>query len=72
MISHNVVFTPISIKHRELKQVFLNTLHIFSNTSKHISRMSAHMVTLANIVKNMFKYDIFFNISGDLHKIVSL
>ena len=72
MISHNVVFTPISIKHRELRQAFLNTLHIFSNTSKHISRMSAHMVTLASMVKNMLKYDFLFNISGDLHNIVSL
>ena len=72
MISRDVVFTPISIKRRELRQAVLNTLHIFSNTSKHISCMSAHVVTLANMVKNMFKYDIFFNISGDLHKLVSL
>ena len=71
MISRNVMFTPISIKHRELRQVVLNTLHIFSYTFKYMLCMSAHMVTLANMVENMFKYDIFFDKSGDLHNVVS-
>ena len=72
MISRNVVFTSISTNHRELRQVFLNTLHIFYNAFKHISCMSAHMVTLASMVENMLEYGIFFNKSGNLLMIVSL
>ena len=66
LISHNVVVTPISILHRELKPVFQIMLHIFPKTSKLISCMSAHMVTLANMVENSSKCDFSFSKSGDL------